>query len=242
MPIFIVGLPRSGTTLLDRILDNHSQVMSTGERIEFPRQVRWSVDVRGQEMLDENMISRLDQIDFAELGRRYLEQTRWRAQGRPFFVDKLPPNYLLAGLIARALPNAPILHMVRDPMDVCYSNYKAMFGESFGYSYNIDALAAHYHQYRKFDAALARDDAGSHFRRELQRARHRSGKRRSRRFSNTAVCRTRKAGRYEPQHDGAVDTLSSAQVREPIHTRTIGEWRRYEQQLAPLRAALADFL
>lgn len=231
MPIFIIGLPRSGTTLLDRILDNHSQVMSTGERIEFPRQVRWCVDVRGQEMLDEKMISRLDQIDFAELGRRYLEQTRWRAKGRPFFIDKLPPNFLHAGLIARALPNAPILHMVRDPMDICYSNYKAMFGESFGYSYNVDALAAHYHQYQR-----------------LMRHWHATMPGRILDVSYNALVSDQDAMiksilehcglPYEmglvdtSRNTTAVDTLSSAQVREPIHTRTIGEWRRYENQLA----------
>jgi tetratricopeptide (TPR) repeat protein len=240
-PIFIIGLPRSGTTLLDRILDNHSQVMSTGERIEFPRQVRWAVDVRGQEMLDEKMISRIDQIDFAEVGRRYLERTRWRAKGRRFFLDKLPPNYLLAGLIARALPNAPILHMVRDPMDVCYSNYKAMFGESFAYSYNIDALAAHYHQYRRlmrhwhetmpgriFDVnynALVTDPEPT-----IQAILDHCGLPHEPGLMDTS------------RNTTAVDTLSSAQVRQPIHARTIGEWRRYEKQLTPLHTGLSDFL
>ncbi len=240
-PIFIIGLPRSGTTLLDRILDNHSQVMSTGERIEFPRQVRWSVDVRGNDMLDEKMISRLDQIDFAELGRRYLERTRWRAKGRPFFLDKLPTNFLHAGLIARALPNAPILHMMRDPMDVCYSNYKAMFGESFAYSYNIEALAAHYHRYRR-----------------LMQHWHATIPGRILDVSYNALVTDQEATVRKildfcglPYEEGlvdtsrnttAVDTLSSAQVREPIHARTIGEWRRYETQLKPLRDALADFM
>jgi tetratricopeptide (TPR) repeat protein len=238
-PIFIIGLPRSGTTLLDRILDNHSQVMSTGERTEFPRQVRWCVDVRGQEMLDEKLISRIDQIDFPELGRRYLEQTRWRARGRPFYLDKLPPNYLLAGLIHRALPNAPILHMVRDPMDICFSNYKAMFGESFAYSYNIDALVAHYGQYRRlmqhwhdampgriFDVDYNRlvTDPESAITDILDYCGlpHEQG------LVDTSRNKT------------AVDTLSSAQVREPIHARTLGEWRRYASQLESLHDAVKN--
>ncbi|MDE1961233.1 MAG: sulfotransferase, partial [Xanthomonadaceae bacterium] len=149
MPIFVVGLPRSGTTLLDRILDNHSQVISTGERSEFPRQLRWAADCHGHEMVDPALIERLPGIDFAELGRRYLEQTQWRARGHAFYVDKLPPNFMLIGMIHRALPRAPILHLVREPMDVCYSNYKAMFGDSYAYSYDSAALAAHYIQYRR---------------------------------------------------------------------------------------------
>ena len=240
-PIFVVGLPRSGTTLLDRILDNHSQVHSTGERSEFPRQLRWAADSHGHELVDETVIARFDRIDFAELGRRYLEQTQWRALGRPFYVDKLPPNYMLAGLIRRALPHAPILHMVREPMDVCFSNYKAMFGDSYAYSYDMRALAAHYRQYRRimqhwhasmpgaifdvnYNALVA--DAES----VAQRVFEHCG------LSYEAGCTD------TTRNTSATDTLSSAQVREPIHARTLGEWRRYETQLAPLTEALGNIL
>lgn len=241
VPIFIVGLPRSGTTLLDRILDNHSMVISTGERSDFPRQLRWAADRHGHELIDEALIERLGEVDHAELGRRYLAQTQWRAQGKPYYLDKLPPNYMLVGLIHRALPQAPILHMVREPMDVCFSNYKAMFGDAYAYSYDLPALAAHYDQYRRlmehwhaampgrvFDVAYS----------ELVR-------------NPDAVIRDilMYCGLpYEPgcadltRNTTAVDTLSSAQVREPIHARTLGEWRRYERQLEPLQARLRPWL
>lgn len=237
-PIFVVGLPRSGTTLLDRILDNHSRVISTGERNDFPRQLRWVADRHGHELLDEGLIGQFGDINCAELGRRYLAQTQWRAQGRPYYIDKLPPNYLLVGLIHRALPDAPILHMVREPMDACFSNFKAMFGDTHAYSYSLDALAARYRQYRRlmqhWHAALPgrvhdvnyRDlvaDPDPVIRRILE------------------YCRLP----YEPgcaefkRNKTAVDTLSSAQVREPIHRRSLGEWMRYATQLESLRAALA---
>ena len=236
-PIFIVGMPRSGTTLLDRILDNHSLVVSTGERDDFPRQLRWCADRYAQELLDDALIARLDQIDYAELGRRYLQQTQWRAEGKPYYLDKLPSNALLVGLIHRALPQAPILHMVRDSMDVCFSNYKALFGGTHRYSYDLLALAAHYGEYRRlmlhWHAALpgrAYDVSYS----ELV-------------TNPDATVRGILAYCGLPYESGctdlsrnttAVSTLSSAQVREPIHARALGEWRRYERQLAPLQAAL----
>lgn len=236
-PIFIVGLPRSGTTLLDRILDNHSQVISTGERNDFPRQLRWVADRHGHELLDEALIQRIGDIDCAELGHRYLAQTQWRAQGRPHYVDKLPPNYLLVGLIHRALPRAPILHMVREPMDVCFSNYKAMFGDTHAYSYSLNALAARYRQYRR----LMR-----HWQ-EVLPGRVLDVNYRELVADPEPVIRQvlQHCGLpYEPgcgefkRNKTTVDTLSSAQVREPIHQRSLGEWRRYERQLAPLRTAL----
>jgi|SRR5579883_600938 tetratricopeptide (TPR) repeat protein len=240
MPIFVIGLPRSGTTLIDRILDNHSQVISTGERSEFPRQLRWAADCHGHELIDERLVARLNEVDYAELGRRYLAQTQWRAQGRAFYVDKLPPNFLLAGLIHRALPQAPILHLVREPMDVCFSNYKALFGDSYPYSYQLDTLAAHYAQYRRLmrhwhevlpgrilDVPYAElvADPEPVVRRVL------------------AHCGLP----FEPacvelnRNKTAVDTLSSAQVRQGIHARAQGAWRRYERQLQPLRDQLAAF-
>jgi tetratricopeptide (TPR) repeat protein len=237
VPIFIVGMPRSGTTLLDRILDNHPDVVSTGERTDFPRQLRWSATRHGKEMIDPDLLDRLPQVDYAELGRRYLDQTRWRVPGSRFFVDKLPPNYLLLGLIHRTLPQAPILHMVRDPMDICFSNYKALFGESYPYSYQQQALAQHYIHYRglmrhwhSIMSGCVLDVSYANLVRDPEAALE----------TVYAHCGLRHVAGCSDltRNVTAVNTLSSAQVREPIHTRTLGEWRRYERQLAPLQAVL----
>ncbi len=241
VPIFIVGLPRSGTTLLDRVLDNHSRIISTGERSDMPRQLRWVADRHGQEIVDEELLDRLPELDYAELGQRYLEQTQWRAQGFPYYLDKLPPNYMLVGLIRRALPQAPILHMVRDPMDVCFSNYKAMFGSSYAYSYDTDALVSHYAQYRRLMshwhtimpgavldvpyADLVTDPETS-----IRRIASHCG------FEHEPGCAQMKRNKT------AVDTLSSAQVRQPIHARSLGEWRRYADHLSPLETRLQQIL
>lgn len=240
-PIFIVGLPRTGTTLLERILGNHSQVTSAGELPDFPRQLRWATDCHGGSLIDFAVLERAPDVDYAELGRRYLAQTQWRARGRRFYVDKLPPNYMLAGFIRRALPQAPILHMMREPLDVSFSNWKALFGDAYAYSYNLDALAAHYGHYRRLmrhwheampgavlDVSYAElvNDPESIARRVL------------------GFCGLD----YEPgcadvtRNRTPVATLSSAQVREPIHARSLGEWRRYENRLAPLREGLEGWL
>ena len=240
-PIFIVGLPRSGTTLLDRILDSHSIVISTGERNDFPRQLRWAADRHGHDILDEALIDRLGDFDYAELGRRYLAQTQWRARGHQFFVDKLPPNYMLVGLIHRAFPNAPILHMVRDPMDVCFSNYKAMFGDTHTYSYAMPALTSRYRSYRRvmehwrtvlpgrvLDVSYRQlvSDPETVIRRILAHC--------GLEYESACV--------QQRNNKTAVDTLSSAQVHEPIHTRSIGEWQRYAAWLEPLRLSLSPWL
>jgi tetratricopeptide (TPR) repeat protein len=236
-PIFIVGMPRSGTTLLERILGNHSQVTPAGELADFSRQWRWVADQHGHRLVDEAMVAGAGAIDFAEVGRRYLEQTQWRARDRPFYVDKLPPNFMLAGFIRRALPQARIVHMSRDPMDLCFSNYRALFGDAFAYSYDLNTLAAHHHRYRRLMqhwhqvmpgvihdveyAALVQDTDA------------------------TARALLDHCGLpFEPgcidtvNNPAPVATLSSAQVREPIHARAMQEWKRYATQLEPLRQAL----
>lgn len=237
MPIFVIGLPRSGTTLLERILGNHSMVESAGELSDFPRQIQWQANHFSFPVLDRDLVAVAEDLDFANIGKRYIEQSQWRAHGKPFYVDKLPPNFLLAGFIRRALPNTPILHMVRDPMDACFSNYKAMFGDSYAYSYDRANLIAHYSRYRRlmdhWHAAMPGQIFDVAYN-ELVRNPETKAR------EILSFCKLP----YEP---GCVDltrnltpvaTMSSAQTRQQITDRSIGEWRRYEAQLEPLRRAL----
>ena len=234
-PIFIIGMPRSGTTLLERVLSNHSQVTSAGELDDFGLQLRWIADHRTT--LDEHVVQRLPHLDYAELGRRYLAQTQWRARGARYFIDKLPRNWMVAGLIRRALPQARILNLARDPMDVCFSNYRALLGEGFPWSYELHALAAHYLQYRRVMAHWHMAMPG-----KILDVPY--GK-----LTRDPETMTRAVLDYcglewEPgcaditRNKAAVATLSMSQVREPIHTRFFEEWRHYEQQLLPLRQAI----
>ncbi|MES2404053.1 MAG: sulfotransferase [Pseudomonadota bacterium] len=234
-PIFIVGLPRSGTTLLERMLSNHSQVNSAGELIDFGLQMMRAAGTRS--LHGERFLSHLSGLDLRDVARGYLSETAWRAQGRAFYVDKQPANWMIAGLIHLALPEARILHLQRDPIDVCFSNYRAMFGESYTWSYDCNTMAEHYRDYCRLmghwrdtcpnailDVRYA--DLISNPEAALRKV--------------VAFCGLQwEVGCDDiTRNDSPVSTLSSVQVREPVHTRALHQWRPYSVQLQLLQDAL----
>ena len=234
-PIFIFGLPRSGTTLLDRLLGSHSQVVSVGELEDFARQLCWAADQCA--LLDTRMLERLPELDYQETGRRYLAQAQWRARGMRFFIDKQPWNYMVAGLIHRALPRARLLHMVRDPMDVCFSNFRAMLGARYAYSFDLQALAGHFRQYRRLMAHWHQVIPG-----KILDVSYRD-------LVGDTETTMRKVVEFcglewepaclDPSRNATpIGTLSAVQARGAIQGGTSGAWRRYERQLAELRTAL----
>ncbi len=236
-PVFILGMPRSGTTLLEQLLGNHSRIATPGELPDFPKQLRWVTNQHGAGLLDPSVLESLQDIDFAQLGQRYLQQSQWRAGDQPFYIDKLPANFMLAGLIHRALPQAPILHMVRDSMDLVYSNLRAFFGDSSIYSYDLEALARHISRYH----ALMQ-----HWHQTMPGVIHDVG------YADLVI-HPEPTLRHALEYCGLelepacldtthavrpVATLSSPQIREGIHQRGLGGWRRYAEQLEPARVIL----
>lgn len=240
MPIFIVGMPRSGSTLLDHMLSAHSQVVSAGEINDFQRQLHWVADIAPQGIRSlMKLVEHASNLDYAEVGARYLKQTQWRAEGRRFYIDKLPINVRMVPFIRHALPRAPILHLVRDPMDVCYSNFKIMFGNASPYCYDMQALAHYYGQYARLVEHWHRTMPGAMLDVSY----------------SALVTESENTMRHVLEHCGLdieencvhpernespVATPSSAQIREPVHRRGLGQWQRYAQQLEPLRLALAE--
>ena len=238
-PIFVIGMPRSGTTVLERVLGNHSCVTSAGELGDFPRALAYAVDHRAEFMFDETTLERLRGVDWRAVGRRYLAQTRWRAGSKPFFVDKLPRNWMMTGMIHKAFPNAPILHVVRDPMDVCFSNWRAYFGpgREYAYAYELDSLAAHYCHYRQTMAHWKAAMPGVIFDVPYTWLVH----------EPEAAARGLLLFCGLDWEPGCMDltrnttpsaTLSMPQVRSSIHQRAFDEWRHYEMHLSDLAQVL----
>jgi tetratricopeptide (TPR) repeat protein len=237
-PVFIVGMHRSGTTLVERLLGNHSRVSEGGELYDFPAQLRWAIGRHFNGPSDVAVVEAMADIDFAQVGRRYLQQVHWRAAGKPVLIDKLPSNFINIGFIHRALPQARVIHMRRNAMDTCFSNLKELFSNACAYSYDQIELADYYAQYRRLMAhwqqaapGLVLDVSYEELARDP----------RSQAERILAFCGLdwEAACLDVGSNTRTVNTASSAQVREPIHQRSIEAWRRYETQLAPLAGRLA---
>ena len=234
-PIFIVGVTRSGTTLLERMLGNHSRVANAGELVDFGAQLHWMADTR--KVQSDVLASRLGGIDYGELAQRYLAQTRWRAGGRAFFIDKQPPNWVLAAAIHAALPRAPILNLVRDPMDTCFSNWRAYFGDACAYSYDLDALAEYFNDYRRVMMHWHRIMPGAIL--DVDYADLVRGPEATLRKVFAFCGLEWEPGCTDLKRNSAPSaTLSAAQVRSSVHDHSFGEWRRYASELGPLRSVL----
>ncbi len=238
-PIFIIGMPRTGTTLVERILGSHSQVCAAGELNDFALEL-----VRlGRQLPGPPPASRLDfvaataRLDFRELGAGYVARTRALRDDRPFFIDKLPFNFLYAGLIHLALPRARIINLRRHPMDTCYAVYKQLFKDAYPFSYDLDDLGRYY---------IAYDELMRHWNSVMPGVIHTVAyealvsdlEGETRRLLEHCGLAWEDACLHFHRNSRASTTASAVQVRQPIYDTSIGKWRHYARQLEPLRASL----
>lgn len=238
-PIFIVGLPRSGTTLVDRILGSHSAVHSAGELNHFALCLVDAVSRGngGVAMPRRELVARSAGLDFAALGRDYLGRVPPLPARARRFTDKMPLNYLYIGLIRRALPNAKIMHVTRQPMAVCYAMYKTLFKDGYPFSYDLTEIGRYYLAYRRLMdhwqatlpgaiytvpyEALVADQLGE-----------------TRRMLDFCGLEWQDACAEFHRNAAPATTASAVQVRRRIYGSSVSQWRHYAAHLAALNEQL----
>jgi tetratricopeptide (TPR) repeat protein len=236
-PIFVVGQPRTGTTLVERIISAHSQVHSAGELQQLGLSLRRLVDHRGGERFSPELVRQAAQLEGESLGKAYLAATA-RVRGHAArFVDKLPSNFRYIPLIAKALPHARIVHVVRDPMDACFASFKQLFADAYPHSYDQAEMARHFARYHRLMAVWRARFPTAFFEVRYEDVAA-DVETQAKRLLDYLDLSWEDACRDFHRQAGAVATASAVQVREPAHTRSVGRWRRYQAQLAPMREAL----
>jgi len=238
-PIFIVGLPRAGSTLLEQILSSHSMVDGT---LELPNILTISQELRrrGEEKSKlgyPDIIAELDQSELENLGARYIAETKIHRQGAPFFIDKMPNNFRHIGLIKAILPNAKIIDARRHPVACCFSGFKQLFAEGQEFSYSLDDIAQYYNDYVTlmdhwddvFPGAILRvryEDVTEDIESQVTRILDYCG------LTFESACLD------FHKTERAVRTASSEQVRQPLYKSGVDHWQKYEEHLQSLIADL----
>lgn len=232
-PVFVVGLPRSGSTLLETMLARHSQLSAGGELNAFPQAViDQAFALTGSQVPKLALVEKALSLDADRLARNYRERARHRLPGVGLFTDKQPLNYLYVGLILKALPSARIILVRRNPADTCFAMFKTLFRQGFPFSYSLVELGRYYAvwsrlmaHWESFGSAICSVNYEDLVRSPEETCRKTLA------FCGLeweATCVDPNAARAE------VTTASAAQVRRPIYDTSIGLWRRYEKQLRPL--------
>jgi len=241
-PIFIVGLPRAGSTLLEQVLASHSLVEGTMELPHIPQIVR---DITGRQVRHRDLPQALAELTHDQLrtfGERYLETTRpMRKTGAPFFIDKMPNNCMYVGLIQLMLPNAKIIDARRHPLGCCFSCFKQHFARGQSFTYALEDLGRYYHDYVELMA---------HFDGVLPGRVHRvfyedvieDTETQVRRLLDYCGLPFEEACLRFYENERAVRTASSEQVRRPVFREGLDHWRHYEPWLEPLKASLGSVL
>jgi Sulfotransferase domain. len=232
-PIFVTGLPRTGTTLVERILSNHSTVESAGESFFLQLAL---MQASGRQGLNAELISAALDVKPEAIAQRYRHTIAYRLHGKPWFIDKLPENFFFLGHIARAFPKGKIVHLRRHPLDACFALFKQSY---FRYAYRLDDLARFYVAYHRlmehWRALLGERLIEVEYESLVSDPTATITK-----LLDTLGLAVEPACFDFHNNVTATNTASAIQVREPMHQRSVGKWQHFARELEPLSQALRD--
>lgn len=237
VPVFIVGMHRSGTTLLEQLMGGDPGVLNAGELHDMAACLRHALNRAFGWMVDDAALDRAGDVDHAEVGRQYLDGVGWRLQGRTHITDKWPPNHVNVGFICQALPHAKVIHMTRDPMETCFSNLRELFLGVAPYSFDQLELADYYKQYQGLMRHWSEAFPGrilevgyDELTRDTEATMRRVSAFCGLRFSDDML---------RPNTQGkSVATASVVQVRDRVQARSTAKWVPYGKYLQPLSDGL----
>ncbi len=244
-PIFVVGLPRTGTTLVDRILSSHPDVVAAGELNAFAGLIKQGTSSSSNLMMDADTLSATRDIDMTAIGEQYIQATNELRRGAPRFTDKMPLNFFYAGLIHQALPNAKIVVLRRGAMDSCLSNYRQLLTAQdayYNYTYCLTTTATFYRGF---------DDLMHHWRNTLPSSCFievhyedivHDQEQQTRRLLEFCNLSWHEGCLDFHRNEAPVSTASSVQVRQPLYSGSIGRWKRYGNELDQLKSDLGDLV
>ncbi len=239
-PIFIVGLPRSGSTLIEQILASHSQVDGTHELPDLPKVIREINQQRPEGDVYPDALRHYGEA-LADLGKQYIESTQRYRAGKPYFTDKMPNNFASIGLIALILPDAKIVNARRHPLDSCMGSYKQLFYKGQSFTYDLVELGEYYLEYQRlmdhWHALLPGKVLDVHYEQMVADQENQT----RRLLEHCGLSWEDRCLRFY-ETDRAVITASSEQVRQPIYAKSVHSWRRFEGHLGPLIEVLEPLL
>ena len=237
-PIFIVGMPRTGTTLVERIIASDEQVFAAGELHNFMHLFNQRYKALNANEEDYTKFSGIESVDYRELGEAYVDSTRPRTGHTRHFIDKYPFNFQMVGPIALSLPRAKIIHLIRNPMDTCFSNYKLLFMLGSGlYSYDQETLGRFYLQYHNLMNHWHRCFPGRILNVSYEQL-VQNPEAETRRIAAFLGLEWRPELLEFYKSSEAVSTASTSQIREPINTASLYKWKRFAKHLKPLQQVL----
>ena len=244
-PIFIVGMPRSGSTLLEQILSSHSQVEGTTELpdiITMAKELREIAEHESNDTYYDDVLSSYDHNKLKEMGEQYIQTTQiHRKSNKPYFIDKMPNNFLHIGMIQLILPNAKIIDARRHPLGCCFSNFKQYYARGQSFSYSLNNMGKFYKDYVElmdnYDRALPGKVYRAYYEETVSNT-----EQQVRNILDYCGLPFEKSCMKFFENKRPVRTASSEQVRQPIYSAGVDQWKNYEQWLDPMKESLGNVL